>query len=273
MTIAAGFCCSDGVVLCADTQYTIPETMKYPDSKLRMAPELQCLPFFAFCGDMDYQKQCIACFSSALTVAEENGTLLRSALEKAALEMHTTYFEAYSDPSEKLNAAMFVSVLISGKRKLYKVWGPKVSEVDQFESMGSGSYLARALADSFWEPNNSMYRTALAAVYILSDVKKYVDGCGGESQIVCLGHDGSWQYFSPDNFERTLPIVNIERHYQIWKRKIGSLLLDSQDFQESQESFETKATGISDDLAEQRSKDIGLLRLLERRRLEAAMKK
>ncbi|MGA9672473.1 MAG: hypothetical protein WBQ94_24880 [Terracidiphilus sp.] len=265
MTIAAGFCCSDGVVLCADTQYTIPETMKYPDSKLRMAPELQCLPFFAFCGDMDYQKQCIASFTSVLSSAEEDGTLLRSALEKSALEMHIAYYDAYSDPSEKLSAAMFVSVLIGGKRKLYKVYGPKVYEVDQFESMGSGSYLARALADSFWEPNNTMYRTALAAVYILSDVKKYVDGCGGESQMVCLGHDGSWQFFSPDNFERTRPIANIESHYQTWKRKLGSLLLDSQNLRESQEFFETKATGIRDELAEQRRMNLVLLRVADKR--------
>jgi hypothetical protein len=268
MTIAAGFCCSDGVVLCADTQYTVPETMKYPDSKLRMAPELRCLPFFAFCGDMDFQKQCIASFTSALMEAEENGTLLRSALERAALEMHRIYYDTYSDPLEKLSAAMFVSVLIGEKRKLYKVWGPKVSEVDQFESMGSGSYLARALADSFWEPKNTMYRTALAAVYILSDVKKYVDGCGGESQIACLGHDGSWQYFSPDNFERTRPIATIESHYQIWKRKIGSLLLDSQNLQESQESFETKATGLRDALVEGRKRDFTILRLTEKRLLK-----
>src|ERR1035438_480933 len=151
MTIAAGFCCSDGIVLCADTQYTIPETMKYPDSKLRMAPELRCLPFFVFCGDMDFQKQCISSFTSALTEAEENGTLLHSALERAALEMHSAYYDAYSDPSEKLSATMFVSVLIDGKRRIYKVFGPKVSDVEPFECMGSGSYLARALADSFWE--------------------------------------------------------------------------------------------------------------------------
>jgi hypothetical protein len=91
LTIAAGFCCSDGVVLCADTQYTVPETMKYPDSKLRMVPELHCLPFFVFCGDIDFQKQCVSSFTSALSEAEGNGTNLHSALEQAVLKMHIAH--------------------------------------------------------------------------------------------------------------------------------------------------------------------------------------
>lgn len=33
MTIAAGFCCPDGVVLCADSQFTVPDSMKLPTPK------------------------------------------------------------------------------------------------------------------------------------------------------------------------------------------------------------------------------------------------
>jgi hypothetical protein len=253
MTIAAGFCCSDGVVLCADTQFTIPGGSKYPESKLRVLPDIKCLPYFAFCGDMDYQKQCITHFGAAIDGAERAGKTVLASLEVEALALHTTYYDVYSEPDEKLNAAMFVSVLNAGKRELYKIWGPKVSKVDVMDAMGTGRDVARALADSYWVPNNTMYRTALAATFILTDVKKYVDGCGGDSQIACLGHDGSWKYFSQDDFPKTLPIAAIERHYQYWKRHFGYWLLNSQDFRESQDKFKNGVTALFEQFIKERA--------------------
>ncbi len=253
MTIAAGFCCSDGVVLCADTQFTVPGGIKYPESKLRMIQEIKSVPFFAFCGDMDYQKQCLMHFSGAISGAEQEGKTVLGALEAEALSLHTTYYDVYSDPNEKLNASMFVSVLVGGKRELYKIWGAKVSKVEVMDAMGSGRDVARALADSYWEPTNTMYRTALAATFILTDVKKYVDGCGGDSQIACLGHDSAWRFFSPDEFEKTLPIPTIERHYNKWKRSFGYWLLNSQDFRESQSLFESGVTTLFENFIKERA--------------------
>lgn len=253
MTIAAAFCCSDGVVLCADSQYTYPETLKYQESKLRMGPDLKCHPFFAFCGDMDYQKQCIANFRAALSRAEREQVDVTIALETAALKMHTTYYEAYSDPSEKLSASMFASVLTDQGRLVFKIVGPKVTQVEELEFMGSGGYLARALADSFWEPFRFMYRTVFACTFILSDVKEYVDGCGGDSHIACLGHDGSETFFSEIDSSLGWPIKGIEKHYQTWKQRLGALLMDSQDCLVTQDSFQAKVTKLCNSLVKERA--------------------
>lgn len=269
MTIAAGFCCSDGVVLCADTQYTVPASMKYPESKLRMGTGLKSLPFFAFCGDMDYQKQCIENFTAAIANAERDGPIRIITLEASALEMHQHYYEQYADPNEKLSASMLISLWIGSKRVLYRINGPRVARVDQIECLGDGNSLARALADSFWEPSNSMYRTALACVFILSDVKKYVDGCGGDSQIVCLGHDGSWKFFSEDDFTRTPEIAEIEEHYQKWKKRLGAMLLDSQDFRDIPIPFEDNSNNLCRDLVATRAKQASFFDQIDEWKLQA----
>jgi hypothetical protein len=92
----------NGLVLCADTQITVPGSMKYPESKIRMAPTLQSLPFYAFCDDMDYQKQCIRHFNDAIQMAEQDRSNVIAALEAKALELHQTYYDLYADPGEKL---------------------------------------------------------------------------------------------------------------------------------------------------------------------------
>jgi hypothetical protein len=250
MTIAASFCCSDGVVLCADSQLTFPEMLKYADSKLRIGKDLRCVPVFVFCGDIDYQKQCSSHFLAALSEAEREGRSLQAALEASALEMHRTYYEAYPNPEDKLQASMFVSVFTGTRRTVHKIWGPKVSVVERMECLGAGMYLAQSLSSTYWEFGNDMKRTALAATYILSDVKRYVDGCGGSSQIICLSNKGDQSMYAQDSLFRVDPIGMIENRYQVWKQRFGALLMDFQDYRMSHLDFEERLSRLSEHLLE-----------------------
>jgi hypothetical protein len=217
MTIVAGFCCNDGLVLCADTQITVPGSMKYPESKIRVTPSLQSCPFFAFCDDMDYQKQCIPHFGDAIRDAEKNHTSVIAALESKAIELHQTYYDLYVDPGEKLNANMLVSVRIDNRRRMFRINGPRVAPVDTLECIGAGNYLARALAGTYWSDGMSMHQTSIICAYILADVKKYVDGCGGDSNIAQLAHDGTWRLFPGEG--EIEQIEEIEKAYETWKGK------------------------------------------------------
>lgn len=217
-----------------------------------MGNELKCLPFFAFCGDMDYQKQCSGHFLGALTGAEKTGNSLHKALETTALEMHSIYYDVYSDPDDKLNASMFVSLFQGTKRVLYKIWGPKVTLVERMDCMGSGAYLARALTGTYWEFGNDMIRTALAATYILSEAKKHVDGCSGDTQVVCLSHDSAWSVFGQNTLPRIDPMLMLENRYQVWKQRFGALLMDFQDLRMSHLDFEDRLSRLSEHLLESR---------------------
>ncbi len=267
VTIVAGFCCTDGVVLCADTQITVPGSMKYPESKLRMmAGSVKCAPFFAFCDDMDYQKQCIPHFGAAIQTAEQQKTSVIAALEAKAIELHQTYYDLYIEPTEKLNANMLISLHLDNRRKLVRVNGPRVAPVDMLECIGAGNYLARALAGTYWSDDRSMRETSLICAYMLADVKKYVDGCGGDSDIIQLDHNGSWKKFpAEDDYQQ---IEDIEQAYRDWQYKMGPLLIDFQDFQRSQINFECDLQDACQELINHRKPKADMYEQIERAKLD-----
>jgi len=266
MTIVAGFCCTDGIVLCADTQITVPGSMKYPESKIRMTPSLRSEPFFAFCDDMDYQKQCIPHFGAAIQNAEQQKTSIIAALEGKAIELHQTYYDLYVEPSEKLNANMLVSLRLDGQRKLLRVNGPRVAPVEMLECIGAGNYLARSLAGTYWSDDRSMRETSLICAYMLADVKRYVDGCGGDSHIIQLDHSGSWKRFpAEDDYQQ---IEDIEQAYRDWQYRMGPLMIDFQDFQRSQINFECDLHDACEELIAQRKPKAAMHEEIERTKLE-----
>lgn len=267
MTIAAGFCCSDGVVLCADTQLTIPGSLKYPESKIRMSPDLRACPVFAFCDDMDYQKQCISHFNEAIRTAELNRGHVIRALEQKTVELHQTYYDLYADPTEKLNANMLLCLRLDNKRRLFRIYGPKVSPVEALECIGAGNYLARALAGTYWTSDIPMHRTGIVCTYILADVKKYVDGCGGESHIICLGDNGLWEMFPKDG--QYFTTEDFETDYEYWKNRIRELTLDYTDFGVSESSFELDLANFTDDLTQRRGPRMHEYERFETMKLEA----
>jgi hypothetical protein len=123
---------------------------------------------------------------------------------------------------------MLVALKLGDKRGMLRINGPRVAPVETLECIGAGNYLARALAGTYWSEEMSMHQTSIVCTYILADVKKYVDGCGGDSHIVQLAHNGSWKSFpNEDDFEE---IEEIEKGYETWKGKMSSLMVDYQDF-------------------------------------------
>jgi hypothetical protein len=266
MTIAAGFRCMDGVVLCADSQITIPGLLKYPESKIRMAEYLQSKPFFTFCGDMDYSKQAINHFSTAIRKAEQNRTDLLSAIETEAANLHLQYYDMYTDPADKLHLDMIVSVLVDKQRHLFKIYGPKVNAVDDFHCIGAGNYLARALTGMYRRPGESVHRTAIVCAYILSEVKKYVDGCGGDSQIICLNDDGSWTLFPDEGM--FFSIADIETRFQEWKDQLKELAIHYADFKVSRSEFEFTLSKLTGELLRLRKPSADLYEEVERMKFE-----
>jgi hypothetical protein len=111
-----------------------------------------------------------------------------------------------------------------------------------------------------------MHQTSIVCAYILADVKKYVDGCGGDSDIIQLAHTGSWKTFpGEDDLEQ---IEDIEKGYETWKEKLSSLMVAYQDFNVSQLTFESDLTDACESLTAQRKQKADFHDDLERMELE-----
>lgn len=96
MTIAAGFRCNDGVVLCADTQINAGVS-KFPESKMRMYGQLTCAPVFVFAGDVEFSTMAIDIIADAIEDAEAKKSRIIEAVRSEAIKVYTRYRELSPD--------------------------------------------------------------------------------------------------------------------------------------------------------------------------------
>ena len=197
MTIAAGFICPDGLVLCADSQFST-------DNTKRSGPKVWA--------------QTAGPFSFGIAAAG-TGYLIRSAkqqIERALSE--TMSVETIRQEVEKILVSLYsnfrdpnqqgISLLI-GVRTLAGISLLETTDTDvayvetPFCCFGSGSDLGNYLLDHL-EPSLSTAWGKLVAVRLLDQVKRYSLYCGRESQIVVIPRDTTipHEWFQPEQIEQ-----------------------------------------------------------------------
>lgn len=68
-----------------------------------------------------------------------------------------------------------------------------------YDCVGVGLLLAKYLADKFYRSDGDWRRGILLSIYLLEEVKRSVQFCGGESHVVLLNDDGRIMHV-PDIF-------------------------------------------------------------------------
>lgn len=197
MTICAGFKSMYGVVLCADSQETIgalkldvPKMVVRPsvgeaDDRVRMA--------FAGAGDGPF----IDKLTEKMWAAAEAGPGMSmeeifSRIEDANIEWHRRLWEPYGAGSRP-EAEILIALYAERKVNLYKATGPIINELDDYGFVGVGTELGSFLAERVRSGFDSLEENVAVCVFILENAKKYVDSCGGETQLAVLMRDGSIQ--------------------------------------------------------------------------------
>jgi len=194
MTLAMGFKCTDGAILCADSQLTIPYpySTKFPGNKIFEFPELQGAPFFTYAGDVDYSLMCI--YRLARKVKElEKDQPTEDILTHEVREIHREY--------HSIDDGLMLQLIVGFRRPdakvaLYKVFGasvaPCLSSVPV--CLGIGTPVAMAVMAPFYAAPMDMSEACRTAVYALFQVKSQVEGVGGSTEIVFL-RDGRAREF------------------------------------------------------------------------------
>lgn len=249
VTIIAGFKCSGGVVLCADTQETISisgiplSKRKVPKLRfherdpiqLQMAGEAPLA--VAFCGagdgafidklvdnawrDVAYKKSCSSVWEAA------------SAIEDSIKETYKDFGAIYQVglcPS----AELLYGVKAAGGVQLFSADGPVVNEIDEFRSGGCGYYMADFLAQRMHDKCLSAHQCAILAAYILFQAKEHVDGCGGDSHIAVLREDESCGLIGWHQLEAITKLL------EYVDKESGKIILDASDLGNSDEEFAKK---------------------------------
>lgn len=229
MTIIAGFRCPDGIVICADTQETVTDFSKRNVKKVRVEPWYMESPYLgnsvilSVCGAGD------GFFIDHLTNKTWKSAKDASSSDEACDQIETAIKHTYREYGTIFQQGLCPSVeLIYGVKRyqesrLFHAYGPVVNEVDEYCSGGIGSYMVDYLAARMYQPGLNLHQCVILAAYILFQAKEHVVGCGGDSHIAVLRHDGNSGLVSRSRVEAFTKLLDAV------DRQLGDVLLAAAD--------------------------------------------
>ena len=261
VTIAAGFRCSDGVVLCADTEMSMLGWIKYPGSKVRFYKDLPFQPAFAFAGDGEFFEMVLGKLTDCIN--RSNGAKVLKAIESETWAIH----QKFKEEDYEKQTDLLLSLRLNDRRNLFRLSRGFLSPVhSRSVCLGIGQGIAQGLiTELFLEAGLSIYQTAIVAVYIVAEAKAYAANCGKDSHILILGDDGHWCAFPECPKHPSLSTREIEEEYLHFKWLIRPVLRQFCDYRLGEGSFGALAEGTKNSLIERRKnkRELFLRRLAE----------
>ncbi len=257
MTIAAGFRCVDGVVLCADTEMSAGYS-KFSQSKFRMFSKLDSRPAFIYAGDRDFSFMAIRQIAKEIARAMPKRTDVIEAIEKKTLEIHTRYYPLSTEQRVFDLQAIVVIHLNQTERRLLLINGPTVSSIDHAECLGSGSFLGTYVLQTMFSKHATVWEAAHVAAYLLFLTKTHGAYCGHESEIMIFKNTGGWQTFPNDPME-TVSIKEMEADFSALQFNLGNVLTNLLNFKLGRKEYAAILKGFTErmeTLREKRSKQI-----------------
>lgn len=274
MTIAAGFKCKDGVVLCADTQEVTQGYLKTHVPKLIVRPEYgsgienkHCV--FAGAGDGPLIDKLIGVMWNA---TERSSDLLDGVSETIEEEIKGFYEELTKlyQPGDQFypRAEIIYALSVGDEIGLFKATGPIVNPVTRYETVGSGEILAKYISDRFF-PEFGLPTTRQAvnlALYALQQCTEYAEGCGGDSHVVVMrGGEVPVQMGGMRVLGATFNLRDLEA-------SLHRLYLAVPDMELTAEEFTKEIQAVLSEIQESRQRHFDLLQRNKRKRRKRRLK-
>jgi 20S proteasome alpha/beta subunit len=140
VTIAAGFRCSDGVVLCSDTQITQAAGKSYESKIYRINPEADC--FLVYAGDVALIKEFVAELKDI--TANKFGREVVKAAKSHYRRFHDKFY-TQAPKTEKAFTAIILTVREGETISLYAGSGRHFYPVENYVCFGTGAPVAEPL--------------------------------------------------------------------------------------------------------------------------------
>lgn len=219
MTIAAGYVCDSGIVLCADTQETI---QGYTKNTARKLIAFTCPGFnlvFAGSGDNATQIDETAHEIAARMIVDEpkdRGSFHRSLRQILEELFPKAHYPRVHGPEVDLLMA------VKGKddASLYRIADCNIAPIRDRVAVGTGVVLALQLLERHYDRTVQINEAAIVCIYVLYHVKKWVDGCGGNTEIALIPKAGAEMAFMPST-----DVDKFERYSQAYDDALKGLLL------------------------------------------------
>ena len=207
MTIAAGFHCWDGIVLCADTQENVAEYLKRDQCKIEIRPEesiskLSNAPraIFAGAGYGDFIDYLVDKLWRAMASGGENADEMINKAEEELLRIYTQLTPIY--PSGMPDAELLVAVWAKQyELDLIKINGPIIKREIVYDDIGYGRILTAYIASRLIRLKSTLEDAVPVAIYLIDEARQHVRECGGDINVVTLSREGEVKRYSQSTVE------------------------------------------------------------------------
>jgi hypothetical protein len=192
VTIGVAFNCHEGIVICSDTQMSTG-SMKFYENKIETyyinRSATPCCIAVTYAGDLAVFKSFWDRFCAKLKSDDEIASppKVKVALEDTLAAMNLLDGQGYPTLYLLCGATQSGHLPI-----LLKCQGDTVHTVTAVDFVGSGdSSVIRYLSRMLYLQNVGDVSSAIKlGTYVVGQAKLYVDGCGGDTDIVLLSADG-----------------------------------------------------------------------------------
>lgn len=237
MTIAAGFPCQTGLIICADTQETIAGYVKTDTEKIKLfqSADKKYNVVFTGAGNGDLIDSAVDEMIAALETEKPEGFLrIALLLKQTMLKVFRDCIQPYASfpTDDRPSVTMLIGVQSARSTVLYKAAGTSFRPLREPECIGFGIALGKSLIKQLFRPEMSIDEAALAALYVLHQAKRWVDGCGGNSDILLLTHEGEILRMG------TEWVTSLETHFDEFNRHLGPLRIACADRHKEPRDFD-----------------------------------
>jgi 20S proteasome alpha/beta subunit len=201
VTIALGFVCSDGIVMCADRQITVPGHFKFDECKIFKASNADYGLLFCYSGNPDSAQvmfnKVVQDFSRGL--AKADASLNRIAKIVAALE--PIFHNKNAKGLQTLIGFRFPDSMCC----MAKTDGEQVVMVVADYIGGGDSSVLRFFDDLLLQENMTIHEAEVIGSYVVSVANRYIDGCSGGPDFAIIhtaGMVGEGGFVFPNQKER-----------------------------------------------------------------------
>jgi hypothetical protein len=248
MTIAGGMVCKDGVLVYADTEWTA-STMKIQRGKHWAlgggSGEFKCV--IAGAGDEDYLRLAIQTFWAELNTSGKKDLRTGDAIDALRNSINAVYTnQIYPDPKgagKEFGMVVGISTP-QDKPMLLKTVGTGILLSDSYEYvyLGAGMEMGMYLTSRLHVSGMPIATGELMAAFILWEVKQHIKTCGGDTVIYKLDDAGNMQYRAEGD------IRDFQDHFSSIDRQVQRIRVHTANLESSNDEFEAKLAGFSDDL-------------------------
>ena len=222
MTIAAGFRCKDGVVLCSDSQISRGDFGNKYESKLFTLNHLtDC--YLVYAGFTQFVKELVPQLKE-IASKHEGAALLRG-ISKCYKAFHRRYFTK-GPRSEKSFADIVFSIRDGKEVSLHVGSGSHCYPEAEYASTGTGVPVAEPFFSAFYSRWLSVREVTHLSVYALKYIKGLAAGVGGNSHIVFIPDKSEPPIFPASGWQLTDEEVGeIEKEYEFLHEQTRKFLL------------------------------------------------